>query len=74
MRFRTSSSMRALFCGGKYLATYSLPIASPIAPSMTVMPRFQRGRFCGMPRKLVPVNPNRSSTKAFERQGAAAES
>ena len=44
-----------------------------MAPSSTAMPRFQRGRFCGMPRNAVPLNAKRSSTNAFDRNGAAAD-
>ena len=44
----------ALERGGKCRATYSLPTASPIAPSTSATPRFQRARSSGVPLRVRP--------------------
>ena len=54
MRLATSSSIWAFDEGGKWRATYSRPTASPIAPSTSATPRFQRARSSGVPLRVRP--------------------
>ncbi len=46
--------MRSLCDGGKCLATYTWPTASPSAPSTRLTPRFQRSRTSWAPVSVRP--------------------
>ena len=52
--WRPGRPSAALDDGGKCRATYSLPTASPIAPSTRLTPRFQRARSSGVPLRVRP--------------------
>ena len=54
IRLPTSSSIRCLATGEKCRSTYTLPTASPRAPSTSATPRFQRSRSWGVPCRVVP--------------------
>jgi hypothetical protein len=67
----TSASIFAFDSGGKYSATYSRPIASPIACSDAVTARFQRTRSSCAPVRNFVRNSQRASEKRFDSSGAA---
>ena len=70
-RLATRPSMSFFDDAGKYLATYSRPRASPSAPSTSSTPRFQRGRWLGVPASAFSLNSKLLSTKRLDRNGAA---
>jgi hypothetical protein len=62
----TRSSMLALALGGKYCFTQSWPTASPSAPSVMRVQRFQRGCSSFCPCSVALKKAKFSSTKGLE--------
>ena len=56
--------MRALWPGGKWRATYSLPTSSPSAASTAATPRFHRALISSVPDMAVPKKRKFSSTRS----------
>ena len=67
---RTISRARALASGVKFFLTYACPRISPMAPSVSLRQRFQRGRISATPWSTVELKRKLSLTKGELKAGA----